>query len=231
MVSQVLETARLRVNKSNLEVLVGAAGPGARRINAEIARGAYQFTYRGEPIRATTVVRYLGCQVESQGNTRAEAQMMVIKASKAQTRYSCGLWAPRSIGLTTKIRLWQTLVRSIFQYKLMRGFRETWKRWKSGKTVHYDTLQDPLYMCLESAHKTLERGLECTQQRQHCKFGGHSGQRNSCEKKHIQRMNGRFVRQFLEDLDDCPRFVHKAEEGDRAVEDACKQFLTSTALV
>ena len=67
----------------------------------------------GETSRATTVVRYLGCQAESQGNTRAEAQMRVIKASKAQTRYSCGLWAPRSIGLGTKIRLWQTLVRSI----------------------------------------------------------------------------------------------------------------------
>ena len=47
MVSQVLETGRLRVNKSKLEVLVEAAGPGARRINAEIARGAHQFTFRG----------------------------------------------------------------------------------------------------------------------------------------------------------------------------------------
>ena len=94
-VSQVLETGRLRVNRSKVEVLVGAAGPGARHINAEIARGAYQFSFRGETIRATTAVRYLGCQVASQGNTRAEAQMMVIKASKAQTRDSCGLWAPR----------------------------------------------------------------------------------------------------------------------------------------
>ena len=56
MVSQALESGRLRVNRSNVEVLVGAAGPGARRINAEIARGAYQFTFRGETIRATTVV-------------------------------------------------------------------------------------------------------------------------------------------------------------------------------
>ena len=116
MVSQVLETGRLRVNKSKLEVLVGAAGPGARRVNAEIACGAYQFTFQGRTIRATTVVRYLGCQAESQGSTRAEARMRVIKASKAQTRYSCGLWAPRSIGLSTKIRLWQTLVRSILLY-------------------------------------------------------------------------------------------------------------------
>ena len=98
------------MNKSKLEVLVGAAGPGACRINAEIARAAYQFTFRGETIRATTAIECPGCQVESQGNTRAEAQMRVIKA---QTRYSCRPWAPRSIGLRTKIRLWQTLVRSI----------------------------------------------------------------------------------------------------------------------
>ena len=31
---------------------------------------------------------------------------------------------------------------------------------KSGKTVHCDTLQDPLFMCLESARKTSWRGLE-----------------------------------------------------------------------
>ena len=48
MVSQVLESGRLRVNKSKLEVLIGDAGPGARRINAELAGGAYQFTLRGE---------------------------------------------------------------------------------------------------------------------------------------------------------------------------------------
>ena len=48
MVSQVIESGRMRVNKRKLEALVGAAGPGARRINAESARGAYQFTFRGE---------------------------------------------------------------------------------------------------------------------------------------------------------------------------------------
>ena len=113
MVSQVLESGRLRVNKSKLEVLVGAAGPGARRIKAEIARGAYQFTFRSVTIRASTVVKYLGCQAESQGSTRAEAQMRVTKPIKAQARHSRGLWAPLSIGLTTKIRLWQALVRSV----------------------------------------------------------------------------------------------------------------------
>ena len=113
MVSQVLESGRLRVDKSKLEVLVGAAGPGARRINAEIARGAYQFAFRGETIRATTD---LGCQVESQGSTLAEAQMRVTEVIKAQARYSCGLWAPRSIDLATKTGLWQALVRSVLLY-------------------------------------------------------------------------------------------------------------------
>ena len=126
------------MNKSKLEVLVGAAGPGACRINAEIARAAYQFTFRGETIRATTVIECLGCQVESQGNTRAEAQMRVIKA---QTRYSCGPWAPRSIGLSTKIRLWQTLVRSILLYAaehhtwLLRDV-ETLEKWQNRALRH-----------------------------------------------------------------------------------------------
>ena len=68
MVSQVLDSGRLRVNKRKLEVLIGAAGPRARRINAENARGAYQSTFRGETIRVTTVFKYLGCLVESQGS-------------------------------------------------------------------------------------------------------------------------------------------------------------------
>ena len=42
--------------------------------------------------------------------------MRVTKASKAQARYSRRLWAPRSIGLATKISLWLTLVRSILLY-------------------------------------------------------------------------------------------------------------------
>ena len=49
------------------------------------------------------------------------------------------------------------------QQKLMRGYQGTWKRWKSDITVLYDTLQDLLFMCLESSRKTSERGLECTQ--------------------------------------------------------------------
>ena len=36
----------------------------------------------------------------------------------------------------------------------------------------------------------------------------------------VQAPPSLFVRQFLEDLDDLRRFVCKAEEGDRAVEDA-----------
>ena len=39
----------------------------------------------------------------------------------------------------------------------MRGFQDTWKRWKSGKTVHYDALQDPLYMCLERTQDLRKR--------------------------------------------------------------------------
>ena len=87
MVSQVLEYGSLRVNKSKLEILVGPAGPRARRINAEIARGAYQLTFRGEAIRVTAVVKYLGCQLEAQGNTHAEAQMsQVSKPSSVSSR-------------------------------------------------------------------------------------------------------------------------------------------------
>ena len=44
-------------------------------------------------LMSATNVKYFGCQ-ESQGSTRAEAQMRVTKAIKAQARYSRGLWAP-----------------------------------------------------------------------------------------------------------------------------------------
>ena len=107
MVSQVPESETLRVNESKLGVLVSE--PGVRSINAEIARGAYQSTFKRETIRATAVVKYLGCQLESQGNTHTEAQMQISKAPKAQARYSRGLWAPPSIGLSTNIKLWHTL--------------------------------------------------------------------------------------------------------------------------
>ena len=80
MVSQVLESGSLRVNKSKLEVLAGAAGRSARRINAEIARRAT--TVPG----ATTVVKYLGCQLESQGCRGTNTT--VQRAPNAQARYS-----------------------------------------------------------------------------------------------------------------------------------------------
>ena len=91
-----LESRKLRVNRSKLEVLVGAAGPDARRINAEIARGAYQFTFRDGTIRASTVVKYLGCQVESQKSTRAETQMRSPRPSRTRLDIlvDCGLHAP-----------------------------------------------------------------------------------------------------------------------------------------
>ena len=118
----------------------------------------------------------------------------------------------------------------------MRGIRETWKRWKSGKTVHYDTFKDLLYMCFEGAHKTFESGLEYTQWCQRRKFGGYSGQEtfsreladrcrrshesngvwDDCRLKKGRHRPSRFVRQFLEDLDDLRRTVYKAQEGDRA---------------
>ena len=47
MVSQVFESGRLRVNRSKLQVLIGAAGPGARRINAEISRGRHTSSHFG----------------------------------------------------------------------------------------------------------------------------------------------------------------------------------------
>ena len=119
------------MNKRKLEALVEAAGPGARRIDAEIARGAYQFTFRGETIRATTVVEYLGCQVETQGSTGAEAQLRV--AIKAQARCSRGLWAPRSSGLSSNIRLWQALVRSVLLYA---AETHAWQTERRVETVH-----------------------------------------------------------------------------------------------
>ena len=84
---------------------------------------AEHITFRCETIRATTVVKCLGCQLEPQGNKHAEAQKRVFKASKPQARYSRLLWAPRSIGLS---RLCQTLVRTFCctQQKLMHGNRE-----------------------------------------------------------------------------------------------------------
>ena len=147
MVSQVLESGRLRVNKSKLVAPIGAAGPGARRINAEIARGACQFTFRGETIRATTVVKDLGFQVESQGSTRAGG---------ADEGYQ-GHQGPGSIFSWTvgssfywlsaqKISLWLTLHTAFrcMQQKLMRS-----------------RLQDPLFMCLDA--RPPKRGLEYTQ--------------------------------------------------------------------
>ena len=76
------------------------------------------------------------------------------------------------------------------QQKLTRGNRETWKPWSNDKVEQYDTLQDRLFMSLESARRTSERDLEYTQQCQRCKFGGYSWQENGCEKKHIQKMSG-----------------------------------------
>ena len=145
------------------------------RINAKIARGAYQSTFRGETIRATTVVKNLGCQVESQGSTRAEAQMRVTKAIKAQARCSRGLWAPRSIGLATKIRLGQALVRSVLRYA---AEAHAWQ------PRDVETLEEDPCSCVSRVDAG--PGLEHTQWCQRCKFGSYSGQRSGCEKKPLQ---------------------------------------------
>ena len=99
-------------------------------------------------------------------------------------------------------------------------------------------------MCLETARKTSERGLVYTvfstlqvrrllwakkwmreeTYREEERTGASEAMRAmvsgrlSFEKGRTPP--SRFVRQFLEDLDDFRRFVKKAEEGDRAVEDA-----------
>ena len=233
MVSQVLETGRLRVNKSKLEVRVGAAGPRARRINAEIACGAYQFTFRGETIRATTVGRYLGCQVESQGNTRAEAPMRVFKASKAHARYSRGLWA-RSIGLSTRIKLWQALVCSVLLYA---AEAHAWQP-RDVETLEKGQNRALRHTARSLVHVSRERTQDLRK-----KLGVHT----VVSTLQVRRLlwTKRWLREetYPEDertgaseaaramvfgrlsfekgqAPDLRRFVYKAEEGDRAVEDA-----------
>ena len=103
---------------------------------------------------------------------------------RTRPRYSRGLWAPRSIGLSTKIRLWQTLVRTILLYAAeAHAWQprdvETVEKWEN--RVHYDTLQELLFLCLGSARKTFEGGLECTRSRLRCKFGD-----CSCAKKWLR---------------------------------------------
>ena len=87
MVSQVLESGRLRVNKNKLEVLVGAAGPGARRINAEIARGAHSSHFGAKQFEPPQLLSTSGVRW-SLREARAEAQ---IRVTQAQARYSRGL--------------------------------------------------------------------------------------------------------------------------------------------
>ena len=91
----------------------------------------------------------LGCQLESQGSTRAEAQMRVFKASEAQARHS-------TIGLSTKIRLWQALVRSVLLFT--RGNRETCKLWKNGKSSNTTHCKIPC-SCVSGAHARLGKRL------------------------------------------------------------------------
>ena len=154
MVSQVIDSGRLRVNKSKLEVLVGAARPGARRINAEIARGAYQFTFRGETNRATTVLKYArrGTNDGHQGHQgpstifswtvgssfhRNEHQNQAVADAGSEhfavcSRCSCE--HPRDV--------------------------ETLEKLQHRALIHI--ARSPCFICLESARKTSESGLEYT---------------------------------------------------------------------
>ena len=245
-VSQVLESERPCVNKSKLEVLVGAAGPGARRINAEIARGAYQFTFQGDTIRATTVVKYLACQVESQGSTLRGADEG-YQGHQGPGRYSCGLWAPRSIGLDTKIRLWQTLIWCILLYAAeahawLPKDVETLEQWQNRALRHI--ARSPLHVSRERTQDLRKRFgvhtvVSTLQVRrllwakkwlreetypEEERTGAGEAMRGMVFGRLLfekwQEPPSRFVRQFLKDLDDLRKFVCKAEEGDRAVEDA-----------
>ena len=214
MVSQVLESGRLRVNKRKLEVLIGAAGPGARRINAEIVRGAYLFTFRVK------------------NSSRHSCQVPRMSGKYASRGADEG-----SIGLSTKLRLWLTLARSILPHAA--GHRETWKRWISGKTVHYDTLQDPLFMCLERARKTssthsgindasseVTLGKELVARR-NIPRGGADKCKRSNESDGVWTTAVRkgastaiAIRPSVPGRLGRPSKISKAEEGDRAMEDA-----------
>ena len=230
-VSQALQSGRLCVNKSKLEVLVGAAGPGARRINAEIARRAYQFIVRGETIRATTVVKYLGNQVESQ-RRGTDAGHHGHQGPSSIFSWTLGTSFHGIEHQNQAVADAGSGAFCCMQQKLMRGFRETLKRWKSVKTVHYDTQDLRKRLGVHTVVSTLQvrrilwakkRVREETDPEEERTGAGEAMiamvfGRLSFEKG--QAPSSRFVRQFLEDLDDLRRFVCEAEEGDRAVEDA-----------
>ena len=101
--------------------------------------------------------------------------MRVTKAIKAQARCSRGLWAPRSIGLATKIRLGQALVRSVLRYA---AEAHAWQ------PRDVETLEEDPCSCVSRVDAG--PGLEHTQWCQRCKFGSYSGQRSGCEKKPLQ---------------------------------------------
>ena len=196
-------------------------------------------------IRATTIIRYLGCKINSLGNTHAEAQMKVTKPINAQTRYSCGLLGA-SIHRTEHQNQAAADAGSkhvaVLQQKPLRGFRETWKRWKSGALRL--TARSPVHMSRERTQDLRKRlGVHAVVSTLQVRrplwakkwlreeaypWEERTGAGEAMSAMVFGRLSfekgqappSRFVRQFLEDMNDLRRFVCDAEEGDRAVEDA-----------
>ena len=124
---------------------------------------------------------------------------------------------------------------SCMQQKLTRGNRETWKRHIARSPVHVsrERTQDlRKRLGVHTVVSTLQvrrliwakKWLREETYREDERAGAGEAMRAivfgrlSFEKE--QALPSRFVRQFLEDLDDLRRFVCDAEEGDRVVEDA-----------
>ena len=101
MVSQVLETGRLRVLEVLVELQDQVRAASIQELLAEHTSSHFEVKQFEPPQKLDT----LGARW-SLRETRAEAQMRVTNAINAQARESGGLWAPRSIGLATRIRLW-----------------------------------------------------------------------------------------------------------------------------
>ena len=153
--------------------------------------------------------------------------------------YSCGLWAPRSSGSSTKIRLWQAPVRSVLLYAAEahawppRDVETPRHIARSGVQVSRERTQD--HRKRLGAHTVVstlqvQRLLgpkKCLREEKYPE-GDRTGAGEAMRAMVFGRLSfekaqappSRFVRHFLEDFDDLRRFENKAEEGDRVVEDA-----------
>ena len=159
MVSQALESGILRVNKSKLEVEVGAAGPGARHIHAETARGACQFTFRGETIRATAVVKYLGLPAGISGKHARSGTNADIQGLQGPGSVFSRFVGPSLHRLEHQN---QTLAETASPRLAARGRSSCMATARCGnsgqvaKTAHYGTLEELLFVCLGSARKNFQ---------------------------------------------------------------------------